>query len=823
MGSPDKNLSAIQCQLSCLPENIFEEDIEYEMKYTSGTSMWDFWLSEVSLSKSLEWWKGRITAKVLSYELKEVSTINANCLVVVLLPSGVAIRAKVLDEPVKDEFGNFYPFLLDIDTGEIMRVHVNALYVPDEDIMGKKPFAVNCCLSNGKNYNNRMFLQNISADNLKVTFKRVTLSNPPKYVVRVRLKRKDTYIDIVNSLNHDRKSQETNPTVRNRTDVPAGEVIRFERFSNGIKIENKDGTKVIMDVQVSHLDSISRFYIWESIDHLKHLNNLVAEMKAYYKSKFVDESDTFYERLSPGIACAALDLKDLSWYRAQVLNHSKTTNFKGLVQKHYEVLFVDFGSRIEVPCSFLRPLAPEFLKEPAFAKCCHLFGVKPEPSLESPDGLDYSQHVIEIFGLFLESGKLTLIEAPTSANDPPGSIPVILERNSKGNDYVINLELLAQKLVTSSVLDVQTCNQVFECAENENIGSSSCAEISEIITDKSEVSVEEKKIPEEEILDDEVAPILSEPSVSNDAFADWNPMREDYESNEISYENVVNDDASALIGYQATDESRICKFFAESGRCFKGASCKKEHTYIRPDGITTDCQLVPGKAYSYLSLPRPGSEIKLHVMFVCGVCRFYAVLVDAWKYKETACEFLPNEKFKDDTLENLIDFINSKENISKLKRLVMPPGVGELVMCKIKSTDTYHRAQVLDTNLEDNEFEVLFVDIGMTDWVNARYIRQIENEYLHLPFQAVECELAYCGVSPETDGYRKIEITRKLSSVISFKVLTARIIQSLTPINKLIVELFDDSGTNIGEELKQSGYFIELRDAFEHCLGPLPG
>ncbi|XP_046403869.1 uncharacterized protein LOC124169330 isoform X2 [Ischnura elegans] len=821
MKSADEDLPDKACLISSLPACYYEEETVYEMKYTAGANMWDFWLSEVKLVKTLEWWRSRITTKVMSFELEEAKEISTDCIVIALLPSGVAIRARVIAEIDKDELGNYYPFLLDIDTGEIMRVYVDVLYVPDEEIMRKKPFAVNCCLNIRKSIPNHTFLQNISKDVVKVLFKRITLSSPPKYVVSVSVKRKDEYVDIVSILNAGKGNQETVPSIQKVAETTEKPAFKYEGFTGDGKNESQDGRKVILDVQVSHLDSLSRFYLWESLDQLKLLKSLIAEMKTFYKSDYFDESGTFYETLSPGDPCAALDPKDLNWYRAKVLNHSKTTDFKGLVQKHYEVLFVDFGSQIEVPCSFLRPLEAEFFKEPVFAKRCHLFGVKPAPGFESSDGLDYSEDIIEIFEGFLQSGKLTLVEAPNSESDPPDSIPVILERNYKGSDYVINLELLGQRLVTSTVLDVSACNKVFESAASGNIDLSNHKE-SAAKSDyvKSRGIRKDFKTVEEVVKIKKEAP--EEESPEKD-LREWNPMEDDYANNDITYENVVTDDASALIGYQATDEARICKFFARTGRCYKGASCKKEHKYLRPDGITTDTHLVPGKVFSYLSLPKPGSDIKLRVMCLSDATRFYAVLVDAWKYKETACEFIPNEKFEDDTLDNLIDHINSKESLSKLRRLVMPPGVGEIVLSKMKSVNSFYRAQVMDTNLEDNEFEVLYVDVGITDWVHAKNLRQIENEFLHLPFQAVECELACYGVPQEADGHRKIQVRRKLLSMISFKELNAHVVRSFTSINKLVVDLYDDSGLNVGDELERLGYLVKVRDIYENCLGLIPG
>lgn len=41
--------------------------------------------------------------------------------------------------------------------------------------------------------------------------------------------------------------------------------------------------------------------------------------------------------------------------------------------------------------------------------------------------------------------------------------------------------------------------------------------------------------------------------------------------------------------------------------------------------------------------------------------------------------------------------------------------------------------------------QVLYVDFGNKEWVTQERVRQIEMEFLYLPFQAVECRLPLCA------------------------------------------------------------------------------
>ena len=96
--------------------------------------------------------------------------MSTDCIVIALLPSGVVIRAKVVAEIDIDELGNYNPFLLGIDTGEIMTVYVDVQSVPDEEMMRKKLFAVNRCLNTRKSIPNHIILQKISQEVVKVLF-----------------------------------------------------------------------------------------------------------------------------------------------------------------------------------------------------------------------------------------------------------------------------------------------------------------------------------------------------------------------------------------------------------------------------------------------------------------------------------------------------------------------------------------------------------------------------------------------------------------------------------------------------------------------------
>lgn len=60
----------------------------------------------------------------------------------------------------------------------------------------------------------------------------------------------------------------------------------------------------------------------------------------------------------------------------------------------------------------------------------------------------------------------------------------------------------------------------------------------------------------------------------NDDFLEVDEFLQDYDAEEPANIN------EAIIGYDARDETRICRFTRPDGTCFKGKNCKLEHVPI---------------------------------------------------------------------------------------------------------------------------------------------------------------------------------------------------------------------------------------------------
>ncbi|XP_047110517.1 uncharacterized protein LOC124787717 [Schistocerca piceifrons] len=281
--------------------------------------------------------------------------------------------------------------------------------------------------------------------------------------------------------------------------------------------------------------------------------------------------------------------------------------------------------------------------------------------------------------------------------------------------------------------------------------------------------------------------------LNKDTLDMWNPMQEDFERSKV----LVYDDedaCEAVAGYSANDEQRFCKFYARHGRCYKGSNCRKEHVLSHPGGWISDKEEVFQEAFSQVVLPEVGETIYLQVTCVIRINLFYIILnVD--------------DNSGEETLLTLNRYINDKDNLKNLRKLKVTPAVGQLVLAHYHQDGIWYRARVIDTDNDNNLVQVFFVDYGNTEWVSEIYVRDIEPQYLHLPFQAIESSLAFTEMNASVDD-------DSLETVISvFRCLTdctqplrAKIISKDDVLKKLELQLFDVNDHDIALMLADTGY-----------------
>ena len=85
---------------------------------------------------------------------------------------------------------------------------------------------------------------------------------------------------------------------------------------------------------------------------------------------------------------------------------------------------------------------------------------------------------------------------------------------------------------------------------------------------------------------------------------DWNPMNEDYQDLSNNYNTNDNDLQVVTDGYRS--KSKICPFFTNSGRCYKGQLCQDIHDLPRAGAVTTDVEEIIIHTLEEQSSPRQG-------------------------------------------------------------------------------------------------------------------------------------------------------------------------------------------------------------------------
>lgn len=94
--------------------------------------------------------------------------------------------------------------------------------------------------------------------------------------------------------------------------------------------------------------------------------------------------------------------------------------------------------------------------------------------------------------------------------------------------------------------------------------------------------------------------------------------------------------------------------------------------------------------------------------------------------------------------------MNDPNIVKTYKSLKMLPALGEIVVVK-NWDERWCRAQVGDVKVDSDagstDLQVFIVDFGEVVNVKLSDVRQIEEEFLQVPFQAVECRLFNAAIN----------------------------------------------------------------------------
>ncbi|XP_055589066.1 tudor domain-containing protein 1-like [Uranotaenia lowii] len=235
----------------------------------------------------------------------------------------------------------------------------------------------------------------------------------------------------------------------------------------------------------------------------------------------------------------------------------------------------------------------------------------------------------------------------------------------------------------------------------------------------------------------------------------------------------------AVLGYVPKDDSRICPFYdSETERCFKGSHCKKEHVAKLIDGWTRDTVLHKIQIRTAIEHPQIGSEQVVVPTFVVHVDEFYAHMTQ----KDAIEDF-----------NNLQNKLNSYEFKRNYKILDHEPHFRELVFAKSGDDGLWYRAEVQEFYSSDRII-VFLVDFGNHETMRLEQLREWDDQFDYLPFQAIHCRLANVKRLRE----RHPEAVIQLRNAILNKPIVVRVIDNFDPWEVVVL---DQDGNDIGEFL----------------------
>jgi hypothetical protein len=539
---------------------------------------------------------------------------------------------------------------------------------------------------------------------------------------------------------------------------------------------------------LAHIEDPGEFYIHILCEDNIEIDELQNEMNQYYNTVRVKFKSKKAAKYIIGSFCVAFYDADKHWYRAQIVDWNQD-NDSDLVS----IKYVDYGNHSSLHFSMLQPLRAEYTGLPVCARQCHLAMIHPHTSTQDKISKSWSRDAANEFKKLVNMESLYSVVLMEPSEDSVCSLPVLLQDCQ--NDICINKCMFELGYAVSfSPVD---CS-LFAAQRKEQ-------EVSSASQDQNAQNLNaDNDIHEDFSYTEELIPGLDIPyHMDNNIMHDWDPMSEDYFSESNTLHHDDEDACYAVTGYKPQDEKRICKFYAQKGRCFKGENCLKEHSYPHPDGWTTDKERKFQDAFSKLVLSNVPDEIMLQVTCITKVNMFYAVTCDECPSSSDKVHIrridVEGEEDEEETLVTLNNYLNEEHNVKTLRRCAVTPAFGQIVVARFSVDGRFYRARVMDYS--DGKFYVFYVDYGNREWVSKSDVRDIEPKYLHLPFQAIDCVLA--NVENVTESF---EAKKFFASLVYNKTFHARVIARLCHLSRLEVLLWDENGYDVGARIIQSNY-----------------
>ncbi|XP_052285566.1 uncharacterized protein LOC127881601 isoform X2 [Dreissena polymorpha] len=524
------------------------------------------------------------------------------------------------------------------------------------------------------------------------------------------------------------------------------------------------------EVMLAHIRSPGEFYVHiisqksgQTLDLL--MKNLNARFEEANRRKLMNLSKTFVCEV--GKLCCAQFTQDDNFYRG-VIKSVKPENqiASGRVLVHY----IDFGDQEWLPKRRIYPLPAQFASIPRMALKCSLSYIVPMETENDgvvarvteggaaagtgvaeaksgiaavADGAGWSEKAIEEFiklggmekTLTMHIVQGTVADQKDSYHDSSCSLKVMLVDNTGPEEVCINLDLIR-------------------------------ANLAKLCPDKGSALEVEADIPQAAVQE-------------QDELQDWNPMEEDFLSSRNKYDWDRDDVGVATTGHKARDD-RICKFYSRGRNCYRGEACPYRH--IDPNSAEP---VMRGEAYAICDnqeglIPAPGSWVAMEISTILTPARFYSLLPMGVKSLDNLDSESSSKKSKsvfdqqdcDETLDDLQDALNveySKRASSGGSEFLR--ALGEIVAARFSQDRQWYRARVIE--VDDSKVRVFYLDFGNTEWLPETELCDILPEFLHLPFQALECFLD--NIHPTPPAAWSKDAVQYFRELVDGKTLVAHI------------------------------------------------
>ncbi|XP_071816788.1 tudor domain-containing protein 1-like isoform X2 [Apostichopus japonicus] len=540
-------------------------------------------------------------------------------------------------------------------------------------------------------------------------------------------------------------------------------------------------------VAMSFIANPNDFYVHLIAPDVLEFDALNDKLQEHYNdSKNVKAMDSA-RSLGVGDFCCAKFEKDSGWYRGKILE-VRSVGPKGKSKWDFMVFYVDYGNSEWVLETNVKPLVAEFYDMPAQVVKCSLAHVSPfVPAGNKDCKAKWSEQATTMFRKL--TGFNTKLNGflVTVPEDKSKAIELNLTISTSHMEVYVNQELVNLGLASSDILKK-------ESVEDDELEIASSNWLNH-------------RYQEGGYADSDTG-LPESPDSLMDALAKLDPMAVHYHAEINTYGYDEDDPEMATMGYKSNLDKKVCYFHVSGKGCYRGDSCQFEHP--DPDEVkdTTDCycinnvvDLLPEESVVCILVTAVISPIHFWVQFVFGPTPLKQLQIHCSKSLDRPWE-------EGETLESLNESINNNCSKGSTKSHDMTIlALGEIVLAKYSKDKKWYRSRVIF--VDEDKIEVFHVDYGTSDWVTRKDVRPALPQFLHLPFQAVQCRLDGLEESQECKEQRD-NSRNYFEDVATGHPLVAYVVERDID-NLLYLKLYNTKGEEdicINKALLDKGYYL---------------